>query len=155
MMKINQRIININKRNANLGNLLINKSHNSFEARLFKDMNNVINNNKKKYNLNNDNGISKNSELKNTSKHKIPRNLRIKANFSKNNTRYDLNQSPIGFIKEIKAFNINNDGLNSNKNNNEGQDLGIKLTSSTIETISNSYHIKKVINSLNKKIIEY
>ena len=150
---IRKRIISINKRNANLDNLLVNKSNNSFGAKLFKDINNFNANNKKEFQLNNYNAVSKDSELKYLSHNKIPKipkNLKIKTNFVKNNITYDLNQSPIGFIKEIKSYNISNNEV-LKTNNNEGQDLGIKISCSTIETTSNSYHKKKVINSLNKK----
>ena len=147
---IRNRIKSINERNANLDNLLINKSNNIGD-KIIKNINTNINN---KSNLNIENALSKNSETLNLDKRskipKIPKNLKISVNFYdkyniKNKTRYDFNHSPISFFKEIKTFNISTDVLN----NKDDQEMGIRQTSSTIENTS-SYHKKKVVNSLNK-----
>ena len=143
---IRKRIISINKRNANL-DLLINKSNDSNGTKLIKDLNNAKNEN----NLNDDNSIIQNSKSINLSHNKItniPKNLKISTNFyeKKNNIRYEMNESPILFSKEIKALNINND---NNLYHNNDLNLKIRETSSTIENTS-SYHKKKIINSLNK-----
>ena len=150
---IRNRIKSINERNANLDNLLINKSNNIGD-KIIKNINTNINN---KNNLNIRKVLEKNSESLNLDKRnkisKIPKNLKISVNFfdkynTKNNIRYELNQSPISFFKEMKAFNINTDTLN----NKDGQEMGIRQTTSTIENTS-SYHKKKVVNSLNKNTI--
>ena len=148
---IRNRIKSINERNANLDELLINKSNNIGE-KIIKDINNYMGN---KNNLNIEEALAKNSESVNLDKKhkisKIPKNLKISVNFydkynRKNNTIYENNHSPISFLKEKQSFNINTDEANNNK---EGKDLGMRQTSSTIENTS-SYHKKKVFNSLNK-----
>ena len=148
---IRNRIKTINERNENLDNLLINKSNN-IKEKILKNINNKIN---KKSDVNIENILESNSESVNIDKKskipKIPKNLKISINFYneyniKNNIRYEMNQSPISFLKEINTININNDIININKNI---QDLGLRQTSSTIENTA-SYHKKKIFNSLNK-----